>query len=701
MKNPKAAAFHPLLSGLFFLFFFLAGFAPLSGQQFSGSGGLIPDNNQFVSFELPVSGLPAAAQYPDFGLDQVCIEVQHTYNDDLEIYLLAPDGTLIDLVSRVGGDSDNFTGTCFRQDADSSILLGTGPFSSVFRPEGILGNVNNGQNPNGVWKILARDVAPPDEGSLLSWTLSFSQSPASPFVFNGSNLPLVKINTENQLISSGPKIMARMEIVDHGQGQQNQLDDVANAYSGWIGIEKRGHSSASFSQAQYNVETRDSLGNNLNVPLLGMPAENDWVLYGPFNDKSLMRNVLTYEFGKRMGRYASRWRFCEVFLNGNYQGVYTFFETIKRDPGRVNISNLKPSDLSGAELTGGYICSIDWADDGGWYSQFPPDQTHPVNNQVFFQYVEPADSEIMPQQSNYIASFVDSFERALYSPQFTDPALGWRRYAGEGSFVDFFLMNELSKNVDGYRLSTFFYKEKITDGNKIHMGPLWDFNLAWHNADYCSNELPGGWAYTFTNFCEWDMPNWWRRLMQDPGFRTSLKCRWKELRSSAFSNAAFLGFIDSTAAHLAQAQLRHFSLYPVWGVYLWPNPSPLSLSFEEEISRLKTWVTQRLYFLDNNLPGICPVTGSLSLSGADDGISVIYLPEMRQVMLDPGNYHQRGKGLELSLFNVRGQTLFRSSSVLEKTAFSVPGPPEGLHFYSLTDKEGKLLKTGKISFGSR
>jgi hypothetical protein len=663
----------------------------LSAQQFSGQGGLIPDASGFVAFDIAVSGLPDTAAFPQFGLEQVCLDIIHTYNDDLEIYLKAPDNTLIYLAGRLGGSSDNFLGTCFRADAANSILQAQGPFSGVFRPIGVLGNVNNGQNPNGVWQLIIRDVAPPDQGSLLGWSLKFSSLPAAPFGYAAGNLPLVRINTMGNAITNGPKIMARMEIVDKGPGLENGLYDTANAFKGWIGIEKRGHSSSSFPQPQYNVETRDSIGNNLNVSLLGMPAENDWVLYGPYNDKSLMRNVLTYEMGRRLGRYASRWRFCEVFVNGNYQGVYTFFESVKRDSARVKIASLKPEDVSGAELTGGYICSIDWPDDGGWFSQFPPDPVQPQNNQVFFQYVEPPDDEIQPEQQAYIASFVDSFERALYSPDFTNPVNGWRRFAAEGSFVDFFIINELSKNVDAYRLSTFFYKEKITDGNKIHMGPLWDFNLAWRNADYCGNNLPGGWAYRYNDFCNWDMPGWWKRLLQDSGFRNRLKCRWLELRDGILSNNAILGFIDSTATRLEQAQQRHFQLYPVWGLYLWPNPAPLAQNYAQEISLMKSWIVQRLSFLDNNLPGICNPASVSEKENGLSGIRVISGSEGQLLILEFDENNPEEFPAELRLTDLSGRSCYTASlpgwSPGGKAELRIP-VSAGHYFLRLTNRSG-------------
>lgn len=488
-----------------------------------------------------------------------------------------------------------------------------------------------------------------------------------------------------------------MDVVDNGPGLENGLYDSANAYQGWIGIEKRGHSSAGFAQPQYNIETRDSLGNNLDFPLLGMPVENDWVLYAPYNDKSLIRNVLTYELGSRMGRYASRWRFCEVFMNGNYQGVYVFLERIKRDTSRVNIASLKPQDVSGAELTGGYICSIDWADDGGWYSQFPPDPTQPQNNHVFFQYVEPADDEIQPQQRAYIASFVDSFERALYSPTFADPVSGWRKYAGEGSFIDFFLMNELSKNVDGYRLSTFFYKEKITDGNKLHMGPLWDFNLAWRNADYCGNNLPGGWAYQFTDYCQWDMPNWWRRLMQDPAFKNRLKCRWLELRDSVLSNAAILGFIDSTAARLEQAQQRHYSLYPVWGIYLWPNPSPLAENYSQEINLMKNWVIQRLNFLDNYLPGICTPANVENIVSLPGDLRIFPNPSNGKIWIKSDGNDEPQMGTTISVSNAFGQIILTRELNTSITEIDLSHlAKKGIYFISLRSSSGALISVEKI-----
>ncbi len=114
-----------------------------------------------------------------------------------------------------------------------------------------------------------------------------------------------------------------------------------------------------FPKRSFDIETDDSTGNNLNVPLLGMPAENDWVLFGPFADKSQIRNELEFNIGRKLGHYEPRSRFCEFLLNGEFLGLYELFEKIKRDSNRVNIAKLTTSDNSGINVTGGYIIKYD------------------------------------------------------------------------------------------------------------------------------------------------------------------------------------------------------------------------------------------------------------------------------------------------------------------------------------------------------
>ena len=170
---------------------------------------------------------------------------------------------------------------------------------------------------------------------LIIMGLFISLIEAQEVTLTSSNLPIIVIDTYEQVIPDEPKISAHMGIIFNGSGEINYITDSSSHYDGDIGIEIRGHSSQHyFPKKQYGLETRDSEGENINVSLLGMPEENDWILYAPYSDKSLMRNVLAYDIAKSLGSYAPRTQFCEVILNNDYVGIYVFMEKIKKDSNR-------------------------------------------------------------------------------------------------------------------------------------------------------------------------------------------------------------------------------------------------------------------------------------------------------------------------------------------------------------------------------
>lgn len=602
----------------FLLLFLLTFCNMLSAQTFSGLGGPIPDNGNSVDYSITVSGLPTTIDTINFGVETICLNATHTYDSDLEFYLIAPDGTQVALSVSNGGGDDNYTGTCFNYFAAIPITQGSAPFTGTFKPQGQLGLVNNFQNPNGIWKLHIYDNYPfADTGDLLDWSITFGNAPALAFMVTQSNIPLVILNTNGQGIPNDPKITAQMGIIDNGPGAINHITDSFNVYNGFIGIEVRGSSSSGFPQKQYSLETRDSLGNNLNVSLLGMAADNDWILYAPYTDKSLMRNRLTYDLSNDMNRWSVRGKFCELILNGEYQGIYELTENIKQGNDRLNIAKLTPNDTVGDELTGGYIVKIDRVSGPSWVSTYPPDQTNVYTNQIIYQCIYPKPADILPVQFNYIRQYVDSFETALASATFFNPTTGWRKYADENSFIDYFLLNELTKNVDAYTLSTFFFKDKDSNGGKLQMGPNWDYNLAWRNADYCNSEIPSGWIYRKNDYCSTDISFWWKRFMLDGQYKNHMKCRWLTLRATVLDTTFIFSKMDSIALYLDAAKDRHFQQWPILGTYVWPNPAPLANTYAEELDHMKQWIIARLDWMDNNLPGLCNPAGDEELFGLD------------------------------------------------------------------------------------
>ncbi len=585
----------------------------LAGQTWYGNGGNIPDNGNSIDFTIQVQGLtPSTLNTSNFGLESVCINITHTWVSDLDIRLIAPDGTSVVLTSGNGGSGQNYSVTCFNNNVTNSIINGSAPFNGIYRPQGWLGNVNNGQNGNGTWKLSILDTwAWADAGTLVGWNITFGNQPSGVFQLINSDIPIVIINSGNVPIPDEPKMTAQMGIIFHGYGNNHNISDPFNNYNGTIGIEMRGSSSQMFPKKSYDFETRDASGNNLNVNLLDMPKENDWVLIANYSDKTLFRNTLTYDYSRYLGFWAPRTRFCEVVVNGEYQGVYALMEAIKRDDDRVNISELSPNSIHGNAVTGGYIIKIDkWtgSNNDGWESSFLP-VISSSGQKIHFQYHYPQSDIITNEQKTYIQNYMYQFESTLSGPQFNDPVNGYYRFINMNSFADFFILNELGKNVDGYRLSTFLFKDNDNQGGKLTMGPVWDFDLAYRNADYCGGYDHTGWAYEFGNVCPGDgmqIPFWWERMLQDTVFTNTLSCRWQNLRLNQLDTVNLFHYIDSLALLLNQGQQRNFFQWPILGFYVWPNPSPIPLTWQGEIENLKKWMRNRIYWLDNNIPGHCP-----------------------------------------------------------------------------------------------
>ncbi|MDK2908884.1 MAG: hypothetical protein PWR20_451 [Bacteroidales bacterium] len=584
----------------------------LSAQTFNGAGGAIPDNGNPGIYSLEVSGLNPGILGTPWGLESVCINISHNYTGSLRIRLIAPNGENVLLTDCLGGEGHNFTNCCFRDDASESILFAGAPFTGTWKPFENLGYHNNGQNANGIWKLWVLDKDTNwIQGTVLNWSITFGNQAGAPFPFTSSNLPIVKINTNGQEIMDDPKIMANFEIIDNGTGVLNHPGD-APAYMGYIGVELRGSSSQTFPKKSYGFETWDELGNEIDTTLLGMPAESDWILNANYSDKTLMRNALAYQIWQEMGHYATRYRFVELMLNNRYKGVYILSEKIKRDKNRVNIAKMSTSYNSGDNLTGGYIVKIDkmtGSGGDGWTSNFPP-PAHPNGQYIYFQYEYPKAEDITPVQKAYIQNYVDAFEMVLEGSNFQNPEAGWRKYAVENTFIDYFIENEFSKNVDGYRLSTFLHKERDSRGGKLRMGPIWDYDLAWKNADYCGGNSYIGWAYQFP--CPddwWQVPFWWSRLLEDSIYTRNLRCRWNELRQSVLHKDHLYAYIDSIAFLLDGPQQRNFQAWPILGHYVWPNPWPISTTYQGEILNLKNFIDMRLTWLDYNMPGDCWNTG--------------------------------------------------------------------------------------------
>ncbi len=429
--------------------------------------------------------------------------------------------------------------------------------------------------------------------------------------FESSNLPIVVINTEGKTIADDPKVNVKMGIIDNGPGNRNyyknplnnNLPDPFNNFNGTVGIEHRGSASQFFPKKPYGFETRDGTDKSIKASILGMPQESDWILNASYTDKTLMRDVLTYHLSNQMGMYASRTKFVELVLDGDYRGVYIMMEKIKRDANRIDIASLKSTDISGDALTGGYILKIDkntGTPNAYWKSPYPANNLMEMN--IMIEY--PKKEVITTEQYNYIKDHFTAFENTLNGTNFKDPTNGYAKYIDVNTFIDYFLLTELTYNIDAFRLSIFFYKDRDSRNPKIKMGPPWDYDHAYGNANYCNGWETNHWAYDFIReFCPNDdkqVPFWWARLLQDRNFCIKVRDRWQQLRQNQWSTNNIVNFIDQNAALLNESQARNFQRWPILGEWTWPNYY-YGNTYQEEINWFKNWTQQRLNWLDANI----------------------------------------------------------------------------------------------------
>ena len=426
-----------------------------------------------------------------------------------------------------------------------------------------------------------------------------------------SNLPIVRFNTNTRVIQDEPKIPVQMEIFDKGPGQLNQVSSTPTI-STVAGVEFRGSTSQAdfyflpgLVKKPYGIELwTDSTGvKSKRLSLVQMPEESDWVLNASYNDRSFMRDFIAQSLAGRIGLLHSKAKFVELIINDEYRGVYVLMEKVKQGKNRVPISDLYPTENAGDDVTGGYLLKIDKSSgspSSSWKSNYTSGIT--ATQKCEFQIEYPQYGIITQQQLIYIRDYINNWENKLMTEDMNDPKASFRDYMDVSSFVNYFILNEVTRNVDGYRLSTYLYKDKESLGGKIKMGPAWDFNIALGNADYLEGWKTDGFVYKAMENDGgkndyWQVPFWWNKLMQDASFRKALATRWKAVRSSFLNTNTLFATIDSAQIALKDPLTRNFQKYPLMGKKIWPNYY-VGASLSDEVNWLKNWIQGRLVWLD-------------------------------------------------------------------------------------------------------
>lgn len=432
-------------------------------------------------------------------------------------------------------------------------------------------------------------------------------------------LPIFQITTESE-VRPEPKVSAELTVLS---GDRKVLENN-------IEIEYRGSTSYRLSDKKsYGFTTVGPQGSPRDISILGLPEETDWILMGhvyrntsptetTIFDPSLMHHFLGYEWARDLGLYASRTKWVELEINGDYQGVYLLMEKLKASTWRIDVSQAEGED--GLSLTGGYILKIDktsgsetsanqpisyydnnWADDARYtpsnsfrsaydihgelldIEPFGPPYHPDQYLETYFLYEHPAAGEMNYAQRTYIANYIRSFEDALAqgSPTYTN-------YIDLESFANFFILNELAGNVDAYRISTFLHKPR---GGKLRMGPIWDLNIGFGRQGRVPQSDWIAHYNTYVSQDAWSVPFWWPALLEDEQFRQTTKSLWETYRLGPLSTEAVLAKVQETETLLTStgAYVRNYGRW---------SPQQGEIDYLGAIDYLESYLRNRLAWMD-------------------------------------------------------------------------------------------------------
>ena len=434
-------------------------------------------------------------------------------------------------------------------------------------------------------------------------------------VIDATNLPIVWIEVGGDSIVRSTRIPARMKIIHNGDGRLNYGDTVAHPgqhidYEGDIALRYRGNSSYSNSPKKpYSFRTLEQPYNvsdkKKKVSILGMGKDNNWALIAPYADKSMIRDMLAFEIARPWMEYTPDGRFCELYVDGIYYGVYILSEVVSKGKHRLDLDD--PGD-EGDALTGGYLMEVSINDEVTYISKYHPVSTNGYSyNDAYiqFQYKSPDYVDMTPAQISYIQQAIDEMEGAFAKSTFRDPVVGYRKYIDVQSFIDYQLVMELGHNVDAYRLSAKFFKRRDSVDSRFKM-VIWDMNLAFGNCRHHNGSATNTWIYNnnpvFYQSGDYMIPFWWYKLSIDKAYIAERNARWAQFREGNVRSDRLMATVDSLVNVLTchGAEWRNSQAWPTWGTWVWPNQY-VATDFNDEIAYIKNWLNERISWMDGRM----------------------------------------------------------------------------------------------------
>ncbi len=499
-----------------------------------------------------------------------------------------------------------------------------------------------------------------------------------------SDLPIIKIATDGNIsVNANTVRQGQIESISNGTGNDHHLDDAANDYSGRLSITQQA-TIYDYPKNHYLITLTDEQGAAKNASLLGLPEGDEWILYAPYNDKTLLRTVLMGELAFQMGR-THQPKLCHLFLNDDYLGLYVLLEKINRNPNRIDLP--EPGN-SGDELTGGYMLMLNKNRVApGFDSPIKPffSAQHPVR----YLYNFPDDAALTTEQKGYIQGFINGFEADVVNS--IDIA----------SAVDYFLLNEVSKNVDAYRDQTVLIKNRDSSNAKLVIRNPIDFNNACGNTQAYNGKSVQGWQLDYlstpANMSADSMlvPLWWKQLFADATFTRALYKRWETLHEDVLNDSFVFEKLDSLYNLLEDDGILNFERWPVAGKPIEPYGA-IGDTYDEDFDYFYLWMVDRIDWMaeamDEFITSVAFAENAARTFDLEQNYPNPFNPQTTISYRVPQHSH-----VVLKVYDIRGAQMAELVNTAQSAGqytieWDASGFPSGVYLYELRAGDFKQIK---------
>ncbi|CAN5428091.1 hypothetical protein BH11BAC2_BH11BAC2_08090 [soil metagenome] len=563
--------------------------------DFTGLGSIIKKTHDLDTtiFELKVAGLDQEILDNQFGLISIKLNIRHQNFTNLDMYLVAPSGERVELTNCDGDDMPVKKSIAFCDTASQQIFTSGFPYGGTYRPHGFLAWFNNHCKGNGVWKLKIVDTnRRKGRGILIYWQLHFGKNPVVPVTIKSSPLPLIVVNCDEVSPSKTHHAKGTMQVIYHDDGSENKLSDSSAFPPLKVELKLRGNSSVKLPKKNYSVKLDSKGKQTASYSLAGIRPTSEWVLGSNLMDRTLIRNPLTHTLYQQMGDPAVENKLCEVIWNNQYIGIYLLSE--KPDQSIIQ-SKLETGKIKeyGKQFV---LCKDNYSKDQiAWNSSNKSLTPRSKNPRLIIKYPnKKRDAErALPE----IKKYFDEFDNLLASPNRIKGDTTYRNLIDMQSFIDYIIISELSKNNDGYKLSSYLYRPY---NGKIFAGPVWDFDRAYGNLASDSSWQKEGWKYMFLDSGATNgVPVWWNTMMEDKYFAQQLANRWDFLRKDILSDQKIERSLDSLVKKIEPVIARNFKIWPVFSVdrhgFFY---SETVKNYTDELEFLRKFIFNRVHWLD-------------------------------------------------------------------------------------------------------